>query len=78
MNIQYDKIADAVYIQLKKGKIQSTVEISDIVLHDLDNKGNVLGIELLNASKQLSSKELEKGVMNGVPLTIISGTPLAA
>jgi uncharacterized protein YuzE len=78
MNIQYDKIADAIYIQLKKGKIQSTVEVSNIVLHDLDNKGNVLGIELLNASKQLSSKELEKGVMNGVPLTIISGTPLAA
>ena len=76
MKLNYDKIADAIYIQIKVGKIDSTMEISDVVIHDLDKNGNILGIELLNASHQLGSKDLENGIKNGIPLNIISATPI--
>ena len=76
MKVTYDKVADAMYIQIKPGKINSTVEISNTVIHDLDKKGNVLGIEILNASHQISTKDLESGIQNGIPLNIISATPL--
>jgi uncharacterized protein YuzE len=75
MNVTYDKVADAVYIQIKKGKIEKTVEVSGIVMHDLDKKGNVLGIELLSASTQLSAKELENSAEGGIPLSVIQATP---
>ncbi len=75
MTVNYDKVADAIYIQMKKGKVSSTIEVSDLILHDLDKKGNVLGIELLNASSQFSHKEIEDGILNGIPLNIVSSTP---
>jgi uncharacterized protein YuzE len=51
MDLRYDKRADALYIELKKGKVEKTVEISDRVIHDLNKKGDILGIELLNVSR---------------------------
>ncbi len=63
---------------MKAGKVASTVEVSPIILHDLDKNGNVLGIELLNASNQLSAKDLENGIENGIPLNIIAATPARA
>ncbi len=78
MKANYDKVADAMYIEVKKGKIHKTVEVSDFVLHDLDAKGKILGIELLNASHQLSSEDLESTAENGIPLSFTSTTPLVA
>ena len=54
MNISYDKRADAVYIRAKSAKINRTEKIRDDFLVDLDAKGNVRGIEILNASKWLA------------------------
>lgn len=50
MEIRYDKLADAAYFKLKKGKVSKTKEFADKVLIDLDKMGNVLGVEILNAS----------------------------
>jgi len=47
MKVTYDKIADASYMTLRKGKVAKTVEINRDVIADLDKKGNVLGIEIL-------------------------------
>lgn len=67
MEIKYDKSADAAYFKLKKGKISSTKEFADKVLIDLDKKGNVLGVEILNASlkmpKQKSVSSIYKAVV---------------
>ncbi|PIP31703.1 DUF2283 domain-containing protein [bacterium (Candidatus Gribaldobacteria) CG23_combo_of_CG06-09_8_20_14_all_37_87_8] len=60
MKIQYDKIADAMYIYFKKGAVAQTKKISNRVLLDLDKEGNVLGMELLVASSQMSKKEIGK------------------
>ena len=53
MKITYDKIADAMYVTLKKGRVAKTEEISPNVIVDHDRGGSVLGVEILCASKYL-------------------------
>ncbi len=60
MDINYDKEADAVYIRLKKGTVAKTKKIDDITLIDLDKTNDVLGMELLNASKRIPQKSLSE------------------
>lgn len=55
MKMQYDKKVDAVYIELAKGKYSKTRKISDSVVVDEDNSGKVLGIEILDATKNISA-----------------------
>ncbi|HEY4715471.1 MAG TPA: DUF2283 domain-containing protein [Candidatus Paceibacterota bacterium] len=58
MKINYDKIADTIYIYLNnKGKVFKTVKMTDKMLVDVDKKGNVLGIEVLGASSQIKQKQ---------------------
>ena len=46
----------------KLNKYSHTLELNDNILVDLDKKGNMIGIEILNASEALglSKKELAK------------------
>jgi len=55
MNIRYDKKDDAVYIELAKGKYDASREISASVIVDEDKNGKVLGIEILDASKNINA-----------------------
>ena len=55
MKINYDKIADALYLSLKKGKIHKTVKMEDRLVVDVDKKGNILGVEFLEAYAQFGS-----------------------
>ena len=50
MKIHYDPKADAMYIQLSKGKYEVSREISDSVVVDEDKKGKILGVEVLDVS----------------------------
>ncbi len=51
MKIKYDPKADALYVRLKQGKISRT-KGEDGHLADYDQRGNLLGFEILNYSKQ--------------------------
>ena len=73
MNINYDKVADAIYMTLRKGKVSKTVEMQDRVIVDVDKKGNILGIELLDAGNQL-----QKNMRNGIPVKVSSKLAVAA
>ena len=55
MKINYDPKVDAVYIELAKGKYDATRKVSDVILVDEDKKGKVLGIEILDASENISA-----------------------
>lgn len=55
MKMKYEKKADAVYIELAKGKYSRTRKISDAVLVDEDIKGRPLGIEILDATKNITA-----------------------
>ncbi|HEY4501584.1 MAG TPA: DUF2283 domain-containing protein [Candidatus Paceibacterota bacterium] len=79
MKINYDKIADAIYFKMSDGKITKTIKMNDRLVADLDNAGNVVGIEMLDVSNQLGDVgSLERNVLEGIPLQIISGTPATA
>jgi len=60
MKIQYDKLADAMYIYLRKGKVAKTIKLNNRVFVDVDKKGNVIGIEMLDVSHQIPKKEIGK------------------
>ena len=49
--INYDSKSDILYIVAKKGREEEFVEIASGVNVELDEKGEVIGIEILNASK---------------------------
>lgn len=52
MKIEFDPIADALYIELADGEIEKTEEIGPGVILDYDANGNVLGLEMLYISKR--------------------------
>lgn len=60
MKIQYDKTADAMYIRLKKGRVAKTIKINNRLIIDVDKKGGVIGIEMLDVSHQIPKKEIGK------------------
>jgi len=57
MEIKYDPTAKAAYLKLKKGKVAKTIKVKDSLIIDLDKKGAVLGVELLDFSSPLSVKK---------------------
>jgi uncharacterized protein YuzE len=52
MDFNYDKVANALYFRLTYQKIDTTEEISEDILVDYDNKGKIVGIEILNFTKK--------------------------
>ncbi len=68
MKIEYDKEADAAYIYFKeiaKGEVVQTISLNDSVNIDLDKEGKTLGIEILDASKNLPSNAIKSAVVIG-------------
>ena len=51
--INYDYESDVLYIATKKSIEEEFIEIAPGVNVELDNEGQVIGIEILNASKCL-------------------------
>lgn len=58
MRIKYDKMADAMYIYMSKGKVAKTIKVNGRLLVDVDEKDNVLGIEMIGVSQQIPKKEI--------------------
>lgn len=48
MKIEYDYYAKALYIRLQEKDAKRTVEINENLNLDMDEKGNLIGIEILN------------------------------
>ncbi len=55
MKMKYDPKVDAVYFELAKGKYEKSRKISDSIVVDEDKKGKVLGIEILDAKKNIKA-----------------------
>lgn len=58
--VQYDGKLDALYIELATGKYNRTRKISDAILVDEDIKGKILGIEILDAKKNIQEFDLRR------------------
>lgn len=68
MRIEYDKEADALYIQLREANVDDNIDIEDGVTVDLDGKKHIVGIEILDASKKLSLKDLINITIENLPV----------
>lgn len=79
MKFNYDRVADAIYLNLNRGKIKKTVEMNNGVVVDMGEKGKIIGIEILNFSHQQKNiNKLADFVKGGIPLQITDATPLVA
>lgn len=50
--VKYDRVADALYIRLRDGRIVESEEIAPGIIVDFDENSEVVGIEVLWASKR--------------------------
>ena len=63
VRVEYDQKADAMYIWLRKAKYDISEELAENVVLDFDKKGRIIGIEVLDASKNLG-KELVTRILS--------------
>ena len=66
MKITFNKEADATYIYFKdiaEGEIAKTISLNEEVNIDLDIDGKTIGIEILEASKNLPSNAINSAVL---------------
>lgn len=68
MRIEYDPEADALYIQVRDTYASDNIDIEEGVTVDLDKKGHIVGIEILDASKRLSVEELTRLTVERFPV----------
>jgi len=63
--INYDSKSDVLYIRVKRGIEEEFIEVSPGINIELDSNGQVIGVEILNASKILKSvvKPLQKQIL---------------
>lgn len=62
MRLTFDKEADAAYIYFKEiseGEVTNTISLNESVNIDLDKDGKTIGIEILEASKNLPLNALK-------------------
>ncbi len=58
MKITYDKEVDAAYIRLSDQLPSGVIEMSEAINVDVTDEGNIVGIEILDASKKFPLKSL--------------------
>ena len=58
MKIRYSHEADALYIGFKDAKIADTDELTEDIIIDYDKDGNIVGIEVLDASQHVDVKNI--------------------
>ncbi|OGW07679.1 MAG: hypothetical protein A2W77_08945 [Nitrospinae bacterium RIFCSPLOWO2_12_39_16] len=68
MKIEYSKDVDALYIRFREVKIADSTDIEEGVTIDLDEKGHIVGIEILDASERLALSELVNISIENLPL----------
>ncbi len=54
MRIEYDSEIDALYIRMQEKYVDRTVEIEEGLNLDLDKKGKLIGLEVLDATERYS------------------------
>jgi uncharacterized protein YuzE len=63
MQISYDPKHDVMYLKLSEGKIVDTIEVEANVLIDYGEQGDVIGIEIINASGLMKTNPLQELVI---------------
>ena len=51
-HVKYDRVADAIYIRLREGRVVESDEVAPGIIVDLNEDNEVIGIEILWVSKR--------------------------
>jgi len=65
VKIEYSKEDDALYITLREADVADTDELTEDIIIDYDNGGNIVGIEVLDASQHVDIKNISISTMLG-------------
>ena len=68
MKIEYDREADALYIQLREAYVEDNIDVEEGITLDLDENRHIVGIEILDASKKLSLKDMVNITIENLPI----------
>lgn len=60
MRFDYDPEVDALYLRQAESKVLESEEVQPGIILDFDESGNVVGVEVLNASKRGHPTQMEK------------------
>lgn len=71
MKLKYYKETDSLYIDLSSKTSTDSQEISEGIVLDYDNEGNIVGIDIDNASKKVDLKEV---ILSKIPADLESLT----
>jgi uncharacterized protein YuzE len=58
VKVHYDKVSDAAYIQIASGHPEGAVEMDETLIVHTGAQGEILGFEILDASKRLPVRSL--------------------
>ena len=58
MKITYDPEGDVLYVQLRDVTPVDSVDVEEGVTAELDDKGHIVALEVLDASKRMTAEEL--------------------
>jgi len=76
LKIEYDKEADALYIQLRDAVVEDNIDIEEGITVDVDENRHIVGIEILDASKKLSLKDIVNITIENLPVDKIETAPV--
>jgi uncharacterized protein YuzE len=71
MKIEYSKSADAVYVYFKEAYVAKSKEIEDGVVVDFGEKGQLIGIEVLDVSQRFSLADIVNVNIENLPVETI-------
>ena len=73
LNINYDSVADAIYIRISSGEIIESEELKEGIIVDYIDEGEIVGIEILDYSKRnLDLNELIKLKLEEIISKVVS------
>jgi uncharacterized protein YuzE len=60
VRVEYDSKADAMYIWFRKARYEISEELAENIVIDLGKSGRIIGIEILDASRNLGKELVNK------------------
>lgn len=71
MKIEYSKEGDAIYVYFKEDFVAKSKEIEDGIIIDFDEKGELIGIEVLDVSRRFSLSDIVNVTIENLPLEAV-------
>ena len=72
MKVSYDKEVDALYIELSTQKPDGVIEIEEGINIDLTSDGNIVGIDLIGATKKIPLDSFLKYEIDGESIGLMA------